>query len=1153
MENVEDLTGTYANHAQAQSSNAVLGDFMRRMGSVTPAAQPEQQAEARQPTSPSSGRPRVYIGGAQGVLDTVGSIAADIGKGFVESPTAVVGGINDAVKNTINMVAEPANSLADWLNNHVADGRIAIPKTGSELLDDVLANPITALGKMLPDQVKPQDSVTGNIVRQGARFLTGFVPAAKALGTSAAGSIGSGAISDFVTQDPSEKGLSNLIESAPALKNPITEYLATDPNDPSALNRLRHAIEGAGFGAITEGVVRGIRYAATSKTVKSEVEMHRQKYGEAMSRDLNWLGDPEQPLVTVGKMANAEAQTVTGVPDQVAAKGVKGTSDDAASGVPIGKSGVFVNFSRMQTGDDVNAVIRDMATAFKPEINEARRGVQTNEQTKALAEQLGMSVEDLLARQKGQPFNAEQSLAARRLWATSAEKLLEAAKRAADPNAGSIDLFNFRKMMAVHQAIQSEVIAARTETARALQAWSIPAGGGIENARNIQALLDSTGGNAISTELARRVASLAGQGLPREALAEVVRRGWAATTMDAVQEAYVLGLLWSPATHVANTASNTIVAFQSVYERAIATKIGDFLGSAVDARAVNGEALAMAYGMLSSLKDAVRLGARALRTGETGLSTGSKIDIPREPAISSAAISRERMHSAADAQAFAETGMGRGIDFIGAVTRAPGNALSAGDEFFKTLAFRAEVHAQALRQATQEGVTGPELFRRMGELVNSPPEHIRLAASDAALYNTFQQKPGDWAQALMSLRSSGSLNPTFLVLPFVKTPANILRYTFERTPLAPLVKQWRDDVAAGGVRRDLAIARMGAGTAFMAVGMDLASSGLITGPGPSDPGKKEALMRQGWQPNSIYIGGKYVSFNRLDPMGMFLSFAGAVAEKMKSSENSPEDFDSWEEIIAAGTAAVSASVVNKTYFQGISQILTTIQGSEKGDSGVARFIDQQTGSLLPMSSALNSMRRFVDPVTREVNSPWDAIQAKIPGLSKNLPPARDLWGTERSPAEVYGRVYDAMSPVAVKARVVSPVDEEIERLGISVKRIEKKGIFDGGEVNFRSFPAVYDDYVRLAGNELKHPAWGLGAKDYLDAVVSGKHSMSSVYNIYSDGPDGGKAAFIRNAVSEYRKLAQQEIMGSDKYTEFKELITGRVEKKQELKMPAATR
>lgn len=117
-----------------------------------------------------------------------------------------------------------------------------------------------------------------------------------------------------------------------------------------------------------------------------------------------------------------------------------------------------------------------------------------------------------------------------------------------------------------------------------------------------------------------------------------------------------------------------------------------------------------------------------------------------------------------------------------------------------------------------------------------------------------------------------------------------------------------------------------------------------------------------------------------------------------------------------------------------------------------------------------------------------------------------------------------------------------------MKRIEKKGIFDGGEVNFRSFPAVYDDYVRLAGNELKHPAWGLGAKDYLDAVVSGKHSMSSVYNIYSDGPDGGKAAFIRNAVSEYRKLAQQEIMSGDKYPEFKELITGRVEKKQELKM-----
>ena len=344
---------------------------------------------------------------------------------------------------------------------------------------------------------------------------------------------------------------------------------------------------------------------------------------------------------------------------------------------------------------------------------------------------------------------------------------------------------------------------------------------------------------------------------------------------------------------------------------------------------------------------------------------------------------------------------------------------------------------------------------------------------------------------------------------------------------------------------------MASDSVILAVGMDLASSGLITGPGPSDPGKREALMRQGWQPNSIVVDGKYYSFNRADPLGMILGFAGAVAERMKASDNSPEDFDQWEEIIASGIAAISASVVDKTYFTGVAQVLTTIQGSERGEGGVARFIDRQIGSMLPMTSAFGAVKRFVDPTTREVNSPWEAIQAKIIGLSDKLPPARDLWGEERKPQEVYGRVYDAISPVAVRERKDSPIDAEIEKQDISIRRIPKKTVFHGVKVNFRDFPDVYDEYVRLSGNELKHPAWNMGAADMLDQVVSGKHALSGVYEIYSDGPEGSKSAFIKNTISEYRKLAQEKIMetAEQKYPEFHEYVTGKKAKKEELRMP----
>lgn len=1170
----QDVSQPYMAVAQSTATDAAIESFMRRMrakqvpataaGAAGAATTPAPEMPATDaPLKITVVRPSVWekLGGAASTGATMaGNAVADVAKGVtVESVPAIVGGVTDAVRNA----ATGLQSVGDWLQQNIG-GEIPVPSTGNETLDTVIQRPLEALAKAVPGKVKEQDTVTGHVIREGARFLTGFVPALRAFGgASVPGVIGAGAVSDFATMDPNQAGIANLVQAVPALGPPIADYLGTDPNDNEALNRLRHAVEGAGFGALTEGVVRGIKSVATARKAIPEVDAQKALYGDMTPSDL-MAGDESSPLVTVGKkLAASTKATETGVPDQVAAKGISQSAgkvrlldEKGLTGKQAVTSGpdVYVNFGRINTPDDVKQVIRDTADAFKGDINKARRGVQSNEQTTKLADELGMTAEDLLSRRKGQPLNAEESLAARRLLNTSAEQLLSLAQKAASPTASLADQFNFRRMMAVHHAIQSEVIAARTETARALQAWSIPAGtGNVEMARNIQLLMDNMGGAAVTQDLAKRMALLASQGVPPGALSNMVRKGWLATTTDAVKEAFVMGLLWSPSTHIVNSASNLAVAFQQVYERGVAAKIGDALGSAVDQRVANGEAIAMAYGTLTSLRDAFRLAGRAARTGETGASV-SKIDVPREPAISTAAIARERQMTAPERAAFAESGLGKAIDFTGEVFRVPGRLLGAEDEFFKTIAYRAEVHAQALRQATQEGRTGPDLWRRMAEIANDPPESIRISAADAALYSTFQSKPGEWAQALMSMRNAGSLNPTFLVLPFIKTPANILRYSFERSPLAPLVGQWRDDIAAGGARAQLALARLGTGTAVFSTAMDMASSGAITGPGPSEQSRKETMLRQGWKPWSIYVDGKYYSYNRTDPFGMILGAAGTLSELAKSKELSPEDYDEFSEVMAAAIGGISESIVDKTYFKGVTDVLDMIHGASKGEGGVTRYIDQTAGTLLPFGSALNTVRRFNDPAQREVNSPWDAIKSKIAGLSDKLPPARDLWGEEKKPQEVYGRAYDVLSPIAASKDKAAPIDEEMARLDLGVDRIKKNGSFNGVPVNFRDWPEVYDEYVRLAGNELKHPAWNLGARDYLDAVVSGRHSMSSVYQIYSDGPDGGKASFIKNTIAEYRKLAAEKIMSDrERFGDFIDAVNSVKDQQQELKMPAGVK
>jgi hypothetical protein len=157
-----------------------------------------------------------------------------------------------------------------------------------------------------------------------------------------------------------------------------------------------------------------------------------------------------------------------------------------------------------------------------------------------------------------------------------------------------------------------------------------------------------------------------------------------------------------------------------------------------------------------------------------------------------------------------------------------------------------------LRQASEEvhggKVAHDKLKARIVELVENPPEDLRLAATDAALYQTFTNKTGAFADSLRKMADADPSGFSRVLLPFIRTPSNIMKFTFERTPLAPLMSQVRADMAAGGARKDLALARMSTGSAMMLAAADLTMAGAITGKGPGNPSRRSAMQRQGWQP-----------------------------------------------------------------------------------------------------------------------------------------------------------------------------------------------------------------------------------------------------------------------------------------------------------------
>jgi ribosomal protein S18 acetylase RimI-like enzyme len=837
------------------------------------------------------------------------------------------------------------------------------------------------------------------------------------------------------------------------------------------------------------------------KTSKAKLEKFYRSLGfvpnKGRDKDYRYSGSMIRAPRDTPNLPVAEPVAEGVTPAQVVGEG--------GTGVPRGTEPgqVYINFARINAPEDVQTVIKDMADKFAPQVETAQRGVRSFAEIELDAQQVN-AWDVLMARRKGDPLNAEQSVAARQLWAASGSKLSEVAKEAAT-NPSEANLFAFRKMLATHYAIQNEVIAARTETARALASWRIPAGGSAERFRDISQAIEANGGAAVTRDMADRVAKLANAGMYQE-LDTFVQRGVLARTGDAMQEAWIMGLLSGPKTHIVNVMSNAAVVFMQMYERKVASTVSNILGNSGGVQA--GEAMTQWFGLTQSFKDGLRYAAKAAKTGETGFGM-NKIELPQTAAITSDAFNLS-----------SQTWAGRAVDGLGNIIRIPGRALAAQDEFFKTIGYRMELNAQALRQAAGEVHSGlipaDGLKARVAELLENPPENLRMSAVDQALYQTFTNSPGKLAQSLQSLKAQ--YPALTVILPFVRTPANILKFTFERTPLAPLMASVRADLSAGGARQELALARLSTGTALMMVAADMAMSGIVSGSGPKDTRERQALERTGWQRNSIKIGERWYAYNRLDPAGSLLGLAAEMVEILNNSEDEDTE-ESVGEAAVAAVASISATVMSKTYLSGLADLFEAISDPKRYTES---FVQRLVGSTVP--AIVGEAARAADPYGREVFNMLDAIKRRVPGLSDDLPLRRDLWGRPVSHQSGLGWAYDVFSPIYTKPARNEPIDEEMLRLGKAVSMPSKKATFQGVNIDLNAYPGAYSRYVELAGNELKHPNYDMGAKDLLNAMISGEHFLSEIYNQGTDGVDGTKAEIIDAIVGEYRKLAREQVL-----------------------------
>ncbi len=366
------------------------------------------------------------------------------------------------------------------------------------------------------------------------------------------------------------------------------------------------------------------------------------------------------------------------------------------------------------------------------------------------------------------------------------------------------------------------------------------------------------------------------------------------------------------------------------------------------------------YSTVKGLQEGFALGSKAWK--ENAQVTGrSKIEIESR----SSAFDIEVPEDAPEFQKM----MAKAFSVYGKFVTLPGRALLAEDEFFKAVNYRRNLDSLAFREyistrneAIQMGddlATAEKKAQQvMFDISNNPPDSIHRESLDFAEEMTFTKK----LEGKLGKFESLAQHPVFKIyMPFVRTPTDIGIEFAARAPtaaLAPLGGPFRhlskktyDDWHAGGIRRDMAIARVGLGSSLMIGAGGYALEGRITGAGPYSIEQKRGLEATGWQPYSIVFDKKdvsdediaefkkyttvtsgnekvFVSYAGLEPIGAMVGIGATVGEY---SIMEP-DAKTMETLFLGASMGAADYITELPMITGVSEFMEVFQG--RGKEGV---------------------------------------------------------------------------------------------------------------------------------------------------------------------------------------------------------------------------
>ena len=403
-------------------------------------------------------------------------------------------------------------------------------------------------------------------------------------------------------------------------------------------------------------------------------------------------------------------------------------------------------------------------------------------------------------------------------------------------------------------------------------------------------------------------------------------------------------------------------------------------------------------------------------------------------------------------------------------------ALEAEDVIFKRLTY-----ADALSGYLQSrGVTGEQL--RSGNVDSNLLSAARDYAGQEALKATYQDK--NQFSDLLSRRfqennTAGKVANAAIdaVLPFRRTPANILVRGFEYSPLglaksitADLVQVGRGNMSGAQAIDNIAAGLTGSG--LFALGAYLLAQGIVTSGGDESEEQNDLNDLTGKQNYALNLpGGGSVTLDWLAPESlpffMGVEFMDALGEG-----------GSVMETITSALTSISEPMLELSMLQSLNDLIDSVSFAESSGklvsmagSALISYLTQAIptlGGQIERTTEENRMSSFTDrnnPLSRDIQYALSRASARLPGDFQQVPYI-DAWGrTESNGNPLTRALNNFLNPAYTSQINETAADREIQRLldagmtGVVPDRTTQSQKVDGAYLS----PEQYVEYATIKG------------------------------------------------------------------------------------------